>query len=114
MILQKRTGHIKNTTYFSNGQEKGGFRRRKPPLKIGNYSLLNYSYVDGLLAFGSRAYLELDRLTFVERLETVRCNSREVHENLLAVLRRNESVAFLAIEPFYFTCHKKSVKNVNV
>ena len=45
-------------------------------------------------------------LTFVERLESVRYDTGEVNENLFAVLSRNESVAFFAIEPFYLTCHK--------
>ena len=57
--------------------------------KIGNYSLLNYSYVNGLFSLGARADFELDRLTFVERLETLLHNSRKMYENLLAVLRRS-------------------------
>ena len=57
--------------------------------------------MNGLFTLGTRADLELDRLTFVERLETLFCDTRKMYENLLAVLRRNESVAFLAIEPFY-------------
>ena len=34
-------------------------------------------------------------------------DAREVYEDLLAVLPGNESVAFLAIEPFYSTFHKR-------
>ena len=68
--------------------------------------LLNYRNVHSLLAFGTAADFEFDCLTFVERLESVRYDTGEVNENLFAVLSRNESVAFLAIEPFYLTCHK--------
>lgn len=72
----------------------------------GNYSLFDYSYVHSLFALGTAADFELDLLSFVERLETVRDDAREVNEDLFAVLARDESVAFLAIEPFYRTCHK--------
>ena len=40
--------------------------------KLGNYSLLNYLHVYGLLALGAVADFEFDVLTFVERLETIR------------------------------------------
>lgn len=76
---------------------------------IGNYSLLNYSYVDGLFALGARTDFERYGLAFVERLETLFHDARKVDKNLLAVLRRNESVAFFAIEPFYLACHKKII-----
>jgi len=70
------------------------------------WGLLNYRNVHSLIAFGAAADFEFDCLTFVERLESVRYDTGEVNENLFAVLSRNESVAFFAIEPFYLTCHK--------
>ena len=53
--------------------EKRGLRHGKPLCrKYGNYRLLNDLYVYGLLAFSAVADLELDLLTFVERLEPIR------------------------------------------
>ena len=88
------------------GNEKRG--RRRPLFVIIRVSivLFNYSYIHCLLAFGAGAHLELDILTFVQRLEAVRYDTREVNEDFLAVLAGNESVAFFAIEPFYLTFHK--------
>ena len=70
-------------------------------LNLEDAGLFNHGYVHSLLAFGTAADFEFDCLTFVERLESVRYDTGEVNENLFAVLSRNESVAFFAIEPFY-------------
>ena len=75
-------------------------------LNLKGVLLLDDRYVHSLFAFGAVADFEFDCLTFVERLETIRYDTREVNEDFFAVLTRNESVAFLAIEPFYLTCHK--------
>ena len=83
-----------------------GASAHNPRIADGNYSLFDYSYVHGLFAFGAVADLELYHLAFVERFEALGRDAREVYEDLLAVLPGNESVAFLAIEPFYRTCHK--------
>ena len=47
-------------------------------------------------------------LSIQERLKDLRVERGLTLEQLAekTVLRRNESVAFLAIEPFYLTCHK--------
>jgi len=66
-------------------------------------------YVYRLLAFRTVTDFELDDLTLFQRFETVFCDSREVYEDLSAVLSDNESVALLAIEPFYFAVHKNSI-----
>lgn len=80
------------------------------PSNVAFYRLLNDGHIHGLFAFGAVGDLELNRLAFVKRLESSCNNPRVVHENLLAALLRNESVAFLAIEPFYLTFHKKVIK----
>lgn len=64
-------------------------------LNLEDAGLFNHGYVHSLLAFGTAADFEFDCLPFVERLETVRHDTREMNEDFLAVLSRNESVAFL-------------------
>ena len=69
MIL-KSPEPVQETGFISNlgdsPRKRGPPSCRKPPFDAGNYSLLNYIYVNGLLALGTRANFELDGLTFVE------------------------------------------------
>ena len=48
-------------------------------------------------------------LLLVESLETVFDDARVVNEHFLTVFASNESVAFLAIEPFNFAFHKNRI-----
>ena len=99
------------TTYYipSPVPRRQEFRGFRAEMCVSTLSLFDYSYVYGLLALGAVADFEFDLLALVERFETIRYDAREMNENLLAVLPRNESVAFFAIEPFYLTFHKKEV-----
>jgi len=54
-----------------------------------------------LFALGSLDDLEADLLAFLERLETVHLNCREMSKQILAAfIGRDESVAFRVVEPF--------------
>ena len=68
--------------------------------------------VNRLFAFCSAFDLVGDCLSLDERFESVLNDTREVNEDLFAVFADNESVALLAVEPFYFTCHKCLLLNV--
>ncbi|MEI3555043.1 MAG: hypothetical protein V8Q54_10885 [Alistipes senegalensis] len=64
---QKYDLFFKQASAFRPVREKGGLLLAGSPLfDAGNYSLLNYFYVNGLFAFGTRANFELYDLTFVE------------------------------------------------
>lgn len=64
--------------------------------------------VGSLWATCSLDDLELYILTFVERLETFILNCREVDEYIVSAFTRDEAIAFLRAEPFYFANHNDS------
>lgn len=69
------------------------------------YRLLNDMNIHGLFALGSVVQFELYLLILTERPETIGDDTGKVDENLFPVFAYNESVALLAIEPFYFANH---------
>ncbi len=62
--------------------------------------------VYGLFALGPVAQFEFYLLILIKRLKTFGVDPGKVNENLFSVFACNESVAFLAIEPFYLANHK--------
>ena len=52
--------------------------------------------------------LELDILTLIERLEAFVLDCGEMDEYIIAAFARDEAVAFLRTEPFYFANHNDS------
>ncbi len=59
--------------------------------------------VRSLPALGSLHDVELNGLTFLQALETTRVDCRVVHEDIFAVLARNEAEALRVIEPLHST-----------
>lgn len=106
---QKKGGHPQHTVGIPSGMEE-----------IAQSALLsfcrwlgNYLYVDSLLAAIHSLDLKLNLLVLGQRLETLGDNAAKMDKNLLAILASNESVALLAIEPFYFTNHSVTCIKVN-
>ena len=62
--------------------------------------LLNDYDVAGLGAFGAGVDIEFDFLAFVEVLEAITLNSREVNENIWATIASDETETLGAVEPF--------------
>ena len=64
--------------------------------------------VRSLLSFGAGRDVKLYRLTFAESLETLALDCGEMDENVLPVLRGDESVPLLVTEPLNCSfCHRK-------
>ena len=61
-------------------------------------------HVASLLAFGTVDDLELDRLTFLERPETIALDGREVDEHVRPAFAFNETVTLGVVEPLDLTC----------
>ena len=60
---------------------------------------LNGRHVLCLPALGSFDDVELHRLAFLQTPEAIRLNSREVNENIFAILAADETKALRVIEP---------------
>src|SRR5271170_246076 len=73
------------------------------PESLGVSKSLERLYVSRLPALGTLHYVELNGLTFLQALETVRINSRVMHEDILAVLTRDEAEALRIIKPLHST-----------
>ena len=81
------------------------------PALLGCYSILPETgrsdlerlYVGSLPALGSLDDVKLHGLTFLQTLESTGVDCGVVHENVFAVLARNEAEAFRVIEPFHGT-----------
>ena len=58
-------------------------------------------YVFCLPTLGAALHFEANRLAFLQRAETVRLDSGEVHEHIFTVLARDESEAFSIVKPLY-------------
>ena len=67
---------------------------------------MNQDELKKAAALAALAEFVFNFLLLVESLETVFDDARVVNEHFLTVFASNESVAFLAIEPFNLTCHK--------
>src|SRR3954468_874403 len=66
--------------------------------------VLDLGDVAGLRAFRTVNDLELDRLAFLERAETVALNGRVVHEDVTASVALDEPVALGVVEPLDLAC----------
>ena len=61
------------------------------------------------LAILASRHVELHSLAFIEGLEAVHLDLREVDEEVFAIVLRDEPIAFLGVEPLHGTfCHFKS------
>ena len=58
-------------------------------------------YVGSLPALGPLHYVELHGLTLLQTLETAGADRRVMHENIFAVLARNEAETLRVIEPLH-------------
>jgi len=61
-------------------------------------------YVLGLPALGALNHIELDLLTFLQAAESTRLDSREVDENVLAILAADETITLGVVKPLYCSC----------
>ena len=61
--------------------------------------LVDDNYVAGLKTLGALFNSELDLLTFLQILETLALNGREVDEDIIAAIASEEAVALRSIEP---------------
>lgn len=70
---------------------------------------LNFDDINSLVAFGTFGKFEFDFLALIQRFIAVTLNRAEMHENIRAIFRSNESITFLIAEPLDFTfCHFKT------
>ena len=53
---------------------------------------------------GAFHHVKLDLLSFLEAAESARLDRREMHEDILAVLAADETVAFCVIKPLHCSC----------
>jgi hypothetical protein len=65
--------------------------------------VLQRLHVGSLPSLGALHYVELHGLTFLQALETTRVDCRVVHEDIFAVLTRDEAEALGVIEPLHST-----------
>ena len=72
---------------------------RRPPLAI-DIALQNL-YVFCLPALRSLYDIELYGLTFLQAAEALRLDRRVMNEDILAILARNEAIAFSVVEPLH-------------
>jgi hypothetical protein len=61
---------------------------------------LRTSYVLGLQTFGPAFHLELHLRALLKSAIPIHLDSREMHENIIAVRALNESVALSGVKPF--------------
>ncbi|HKW68562.1 MAG TPA: hypothetical protein VJP04_14810, partial [Terriglobales bacterium] len=57
-----------------------------------------------LPAFGSLYDVELDLLPFLQAAEAAGLDSREVDENIFAILTADKAIALRVVEPLYSSC----------
>src|ERR1039458_9349743 len=58
-------------------------------------------HVGSLPALGALHYVELHGLTFLQALETTRVDRRVMHEDIFAVLTRNEAKTLRIVKPLH-------------
>jgi len=68
-----------------------------------DFRCLENLHVFRLPALGPALHFEAHRLAFLQRAETVRLNSREVHEDIFAILPRYEAKTLGIVKPLYCT-----------
>ncbi len=57
--------------------------------------------VSGLRALFAVHYLKTDLLALGKRLETIASDCAEMNENILALVRRNETIPLAIVKPFH-------------
>jgi hypothetical protein len=76
-----------------------------PPLFLaGCFKFLQRFDVFCLPAFGSLYDVELDLLPFLQAAEAAGLDSREVDENIFAILAADKAIALRVVEPLYCSC----------
>jgi hypothetical protein len=76
-----------------------------PPLFLaGCFKFLQRFDVLCLPAFGSLYDVELDLLPFLQAAEAAGLDSREVDENIFAILAADKAIALRVVEPLYSSC----------
>jgi hypothetical protein len=80
-----------------HGTKKTG----EPAISTARPSRLEASHVRSLQTLGALGDLELNRLTFVERLVSIRHDCREMDKDVFAGLALNEAKTLASIEPLY-------------
>src|SRR5437764_11247390 len=93
----------KNNSQPRHGAKQKGSHCWLPFNRIEKW-LLDSLNVLGLPPFRAFNYVELDLLTFLEAAESARLNSREVYENVLAVLAADETITLGVVKPLYCSC----------
>ena len=80
------------------------------PSATSHDKVLDLGDVAGLRALGTVNDLELHRLTFLERTETVALNSRVVDEDIAASVALDEAIPLRVVEPLDLACdtHRSS------
>lgn len=66
------------------------------------YYLAHHNHIGCLWAFGTVGNLELYLVAFIEGFKSFSLNGREVNEDIISIVSRNEPVTLLLIKPFYF------------
>ena len=76
-------------------------------MKIALFKSLERLNVFSLPALGPLGDVEFHSLALLQALETARLDSREMHENVFAILAADEAVALGVVEPLYCSlfCH---------
>jgi hypothetical protein len=67
------------------------------------FYLAHYDNVSCLWALRTIGNLELYLIAFIEGLKPISLNGREVYEDIISVVSRNESIALFLIKPFHTT-----------
>ena len=77
----------------------------RPPIRIVACEAgLDALDVFGLPALGAFDHVKLHLLTFLQAAETAGLNGGEMHEDILAVLAADKTVAFGVVKPLHCSC----------
>jgi len=107
---ESRFGNGIRVAQKSGRKKKAGLRAADRLTMSENMeSLFDYFHIDRLDALAALAEFVFHLLLLVECPEAFFDDARVMNENFLTVLASNESVAFLAIEPFNFAFHKNKI-----
>jgi hypothetical protein len=68
----------------------------------GEYLVLQFHNVLGLVALGALRHGELDLVTFVQGLETAALNRGMVYENIIPGIAPDETITFFVVEPLHY------------
>ena len=85
----------------TSAKMKGGL---EPPHFRRFVSGLCRLYIFGLPPLGTFYHIKLHLLAFLQTAESARLDRREVHENILAALATDKSIALGIVKPLYSSC----------